>query len=580
MKTNAAVRNVRYRLSWGDPNEHLFDVEITFTAWRTKTDLLLPAWRPGRYLVQNYAANVRQWSATGDEGRALDLIKTDKTTWRVTSRKGESVCVRYRFFAGVLDAGSSFLDAGEAWFNGSNLFMMVVDQRKAPATLDLQIPKDWRVVTQLKRISAKRYSARDYDYLIDSPTIISPSVELRELEESGAVIVLAFQNQKGIDTRRFVAPVRKIVRGHAALFSGIPTSRYTFLYHVGDRWHGVEHEDSCSIILKRAELLGAGKDDPGTDHALAVTSHEFFHLWNVKRILPARFVPYDYARETPTKLLWVMEGVTSYYGEQMLRRTRLWSRERYLKHLSTEITTLETTPGKAWLSLSQASFDGWLQEPAQMHDKSNAWISFYNKGEIVAALMDIEIRRTTKGLKSLDELMRYLWKKYGTKGRGLEEDAIEQALQKLFGGALVDFHRRYVEGVEPLPYEELFGAAGLALTHKPGQIGDLGGKIRAIDGRLIVDSVRAGGFAMTAGLLPGDEILAIDGTRVTSQVALAALLIAGGRGKASVLFARNDVVRTVSSVSLTNGDGRFELSINEQRSPSQEEMLAGWLGED
>jgi len=575
-KTAAAVH---YRLSWDDPNEHIFDVEVSFIASGRETDLQLPAWRPGRYLIQNYAANIRQWSASGDDGRKLEMHKVQKSLWRVETGRGEAVRVRYRFFAGVLDAGSSFLDADEAYFNGSNLFMMVVGQRSSKAVLDLQVPKGWKVVTQLEKVSARRYEARDYDYLIDSPTIISPTVEERRFEESGSEIVLAFQNHKSVDVRRFVAPVRRIAKGHAALFSGLPSERYTFLYHLGDRWHGVEHEDSCSIILKRAELLGGGSDDPGMDNALAVTSHEFFHLWNVKRILPRRFVPYDYSVETPTKLLWVMEGVTSYYGEKMLRRTGLWSRERYLRHLSTEITALEATPGRAYLSLSQASFDGWLQEPSQMHDKSNAWISFYNKGEIVAALMDIEMRRQTKGRKSFDDLMRFLWKKYGSRGRGLEEDAIELALASLFGAALVEFHRRYVDGLDSLPYDEVLNAAGIEVVRKEGERGDFGASVRTTEGRVVIASVRAAGPAMRAGLLPGDELLAINGTRV-SAASLVTLVEAAGKGKLSIVFARNDVMKTARTEVNDRGSEQIELSIMEKRSPAQEQLLSAWLGED
>jgi predicted metalloprotease with PDZ domain len=261
-------------------------------------------------------------------------------------------------------------------------------------------------------------------------------------------------------------------------------------------------------------MAGAGPGDTGYDHMLAITSHEFFHLWNVKRIMPAVFIPYDYSRETPTRLLWAMEGITSYYGELTLVRAGLWDEERYLRHLKEEIETLENSPGRLHLSLAQASFDGWLQDPAHMHDKSNSWISFYNKGEIVAALLDLAIR--SRSDRSLDDVMRFLWAEYGTHARGLEEDAIEKAVAFICGYDFSDFFRRYVDGVEALPYQQLFAAAGITFDATSRGAG-FGARFKTADGVLVFAALVERGAAMAAGILPGDELISIDGTRVRSE---------------------------------------------------------------
>ncbi len=301
-----------YLLAWASPTDRLFDIAIRFTAPVDTPRLLLPVWRPGRYLLQNYAANVREWSA--GEHR---MWKDEKSSWRVDARAGETVEVRYRYYAGVLDAGSSFLDEDEAYFNGSNLFMLVEGLRDEEHRLTVAAPAEWRIETQLAReermtpgatgerhdshsrvapaswpVSGDRleagatrdalnappatthmsrsspgilrsagddtsFLARDYDHLIDSPVIAAASLTRHSFVEEGARIHLIFRGDEGIDTEQFVEPVRAIARAQARLFGGFPFREYRFLYHVRDKWHGVEHEDSSSIVARRDALLGA-----------------------------------------------------------------------------------------------------------------------------------------------------------------------------------------------------------------------------------------------------------------------------------------------------------------------------------
>jgi predicted metalloprotease with PDZ domain len=520
-----------YLISWGNPRDRLFDIRIIFTAPSDDPRLLLPVWRPGRYLIQNFAANVREWSA--------NVAKESKSVWRANARVGEDVVVTYRYFAGVLDAGSSFLDDDDAYVNPSNLLMMVDGLRDEPSTLTFAAPGDWLIETQLPRVE-DRFAARDYDHLIDSPFIAAASMTRHSFVESGARVHLILRHDEGIDSEHLVEPLRAITQAQATLFGGLPFSEYRFLAHVGDRWHGVEHEDSSSLILKRSAL-------PDDDHVLSLCSHELFHAWNVKRIVPAAFTPYDYWRETPTRLLWAMEGITSYYGELSLVRAGVWNTARYLTHLEKEIETLEASPGREHLSLSQASFDAWLQEPAQMHDKTNAWISFYNKGEVVSLLLDLMLRAEMSS--SLDEVMRYLWREYGQTNRGLEEDAIERAVVAVSGKDFSDFFRRYVDGVEPLPYESVLALAGISFTKTIDEKLSFGAKLHRDKGSLIVDSVFRGGGAWDAGVLSDDELLAIDGMRTASEADVRRVMDSLREGKGvEMLIARGGVVKRFTLV--------------------------------
>lgn len=573
---------VRYRIGWDNPNEHLFDIEIAFRARGRETELFLPAWRPGRYLIQNYAANIREWSARARGAGAVQMVKRDKSTWVVTAKSGQDVVVRYRFFAGILDAGSSFLDETEAYFNGTNLFMMVADRRKQPVSLEIAAPPKWKIETQLKPAGANRFIARDWDYLVDSPTIASPTLVRHTFRESGCNVSLVFQGAEGLDTKAFVAPTRAIVRAQAAMFGEIPTGEYRFLYHVFDKWHGVEHEDSCSIVVKRSELLGSKPGDPAWDHFLAIASHEFFHVWNVKRILPKAFAPYDFSTEAYTKQLWVMEGVTSYYGEKMLLRSGLWSPERYLEHMGNEIGTLESTPGRMYLSLAQASFDGWLQDPAQMHDRSNAWVSFYLKGEIVAALLDIAIRRATRGKRSIDDVMRDLWTKYGRRGRGMEEDAIEKSASAIARKDLSDFFRKYLDGLAPLPYKEMFGALGIAFESKPATAERVfGAKLKRSEGRIVVDSVISGSAAALAGLLPNDEVIAIDGTRIAADGDIDRIMRSAPEQKSfELIVGRADRIAVKDVTPAEDSRVTVKLSLSPKADGEAVMLRSSWLAEN
>ena len=559
-----------YLLSWSRPADRLYDITIRFTAPADTPRLLLPAWRPGRYLLQNFAANVREWSA----GEAR-VWKDGKTSWRVDARAGEEVTFRYRYYAGVLDAGSSFLDEDEAYFNGTNLFMLVEGLRSEEHRLTIAAPAEWLIETQLPREDGRTFRARDYDHLIDSTTIAAATLTRHSFTESGARFHLVFRGDEGIDTEGYVEPLRAIARTQAKLFGGsFPFREYRFLIHVRDRWHGVEHEDSCSIVVRRSALLGSKPGDEGFDHVLSICSHELFHAWNVKRMLPAAFSPYDYWQETPTRLLWAMEGLTSYYGELALLRSGVWPVDRYLAHLAREIETLEGQPAREHLSLAQASFDGWLSDPAQMHDHANAFFSFYNKGEVVSALLDLTIRRVTDGAKSLDDVVRLLWTEYGLTGRGMEEDAVERAVARIAGAG--DFFGRYVEGTDPLPYAETFAAAGIAFATSPRQPEQsfLGARLKSQDGMLIVEAALRGATGMEAGLLPNDELVALDGNRVTTPVSLENAMRGLKPGEsAELVVARAGVLRSLSMTG--RPDPRPIVAL---KTEGASELRRAWLG--
>lgn len=566
---------LHYLLSWDRPSDRLIDVTIRFTAPADTPRLLLPVWRPGRYLIQNYAANVREWTAG-----AHRMWKEAKSVWRVDARAGEQVTVRYRYYAGVLDAGSSFLDDDEIYFNGTNLFMLVEGLREQEHLLTVAAPAEWTIETQLPRTAAgaagRTFRARDFDHLLDSPVIGAAALERHSFVEGGARFHLVFHGSEGLDVEQYLEPTRAIARAQGAMFGGFPFDEYRFLIHVRDRWHGVEHQDSCSIVVPRRDLLGAGPGDERYDRTLSIIAHELFHVWNVKRIVPERFTPYDYWQESPTRLLWVMEGSTSYYGNLSMLRAGIWTAEQYLAHLRKQVELLESQPAQRHLSLAQASFDGWLADPLLMHDYPNAFYSFYNKGEVVSALLDLAIRRKSRGERSLDDVFRLLWTEYGLTGLGLEEDGFERAVARV--ADVGDFFVRYVEGTDPLPYEELFSPAGVAFAAESGRPGKpfLGVRLRAGQTPLTVESAIRGTAGMEAGLLPGDELLAFDGTRLTNEQILEAAVAGLEIGRtAELLVGRAGTVRRLSLQSRPDPRPEIRLSL-----AALTELGRDWLRRD
>ena len=524
---------IHYALSWRSTNEHLFDIAVRFVAPHDQPRLILPSWRPGKYQVQNFAANVREWTP--------NLRKLAPNVWCVEAGRGDEVEVRYRYWAGVLDAGSSYLDRSEAYFNGSNLFMWVDGLRSDDCVLT--IDTDWPIATQLPR-DGKEFRARNYDHLIDSPVIAGPFAK-QSFDESGASLHFV---SIGCDTARFVEPMRGIVREQAAVFGELPVREYTFLIQGGDRWHGVEHEDSCSMVVKR----GAPDFD---EHFLSLASHEFFHLWNVKRMMPAAFAPYDYTTPTPTRLLWAMEGITSYYGDLALARSGYWSEQRYLRHLAHEIELLESCHARTHMSLADTSFDAWVHDGTRPHDRGNAWYSFYTKGEVVSALLDLTLR--SRGM-SLDEVMRVLWAE-----RILDEDAVARVVDD------PAFFARYVDGVEPLAYAEIFALAGVRYEARRKR-STLGVKLK--DGA--IESVASGSSGAACDLLPHDELLAVHGLRVSSTPDIEHALHETKPGdEIEVVFARNGAVMSRHVHLLDDGAMEVRLHLEEEDNALRREWL-------
>jgi predicted metalloprotease with PDZ domain len=386
------------------------------------------------------------------------------------------------------------------------------------------------------------------------------------------------------DEQRLIEDTRKIVEAARDLWGSLPYEHYTFFLMLAGKQAGggLEHRNSTSLLLPRFIF----KPDKSYERYLSLVSHEFFHVWNVKRLRAAGLGPFDYTSETYTTLLWAMEGITEYYTDLLLLRAGLLTPQRYLERLADDIVTLETTPGRQLQSLECASFDSWIKQYRPDENSINTSVSYYLKGALVAALLDLEIRRRTGGEHSLDDVMRYLYRAYPLDGPGVvDRHGYVQAIKDVTGQDLAEFFDRYIAGTDQLPFDEIFGAAGLKLRWdwKNKQNGEpkpaLGVRLKSSGGQLSVAAVLSGGPAYAAGFNAGDEIVALDGYRITDEAGIRDRLADRRAGETVTLTVfRREELRTLE---VTLGTAPHDkLAIEQVAEPSEEQrrMRGGWLG--
>lgn len=516
------AQDYQYSLTWDNPRTHYYQVELqTAASAGAATVFEIPAWRPGRYFIQDYAAAVTGFAALDVEGKPLAWQKISNHAWQVQNPKNGAVTVRYRYFANTLDAGASMLDASMAYFNPSNLFMHVRGEYARACTLRVpSMGADWQAATSLAKLpgSKNAFTAPDYHEFVDAPTVLSPTLKTLHSHIDGVDYYFHFQgpfaNNKGVEDA-YQNNVGKIIREEAAIFGGVPFKEYHFIYHLlpFNMGHAVEHSYSSCYAMGSA-LTESPEAIAGLN---AITAHEFFHLWNVKRIRPAAMWPYNYQQEAYTRLQWFTEGVTDYYAELTLVRAGLIDRKEFYKSMAGTIEWLENSYAARMVSCEQASFDSWLERSAYAIPHHR--ISYYTLGTRVGLLLDLMIRAETKGKNSLDDVFRQLYKDYYQAGKGLEEDAVQRMVQAVAQHDFADFFRRHVAGVEPVDYQAILGPMGLALRSEPSKtvawekIG-LERQKEAPEG-ITATRIRPGSDLERAGMAEAELITAIDGKTPT-----------------------------------------------------------------
>ena len=574
----AARRGVQYRLEIPAPAQQW--VHVTMTVARPqglRSEVAMPAWTPGSYLVRDHARHVDGVEARDLRGRPLALHRVDKQTWRIDHGVG-GFTLSYRVFADEPGVRTSFVDDRHATLNGASIFMYLVKGTGRPATVELALPRGWQAHTALERPAddPTRLVAPNYDTLIDSPMELGIA-ELRSFDVAGARIELVFSAPGGsnADTARIAADLQKVVAAFARMMNGLPLRRYVFLVvadETGDG--GLEHAASTLLRVPRDMFADAA----GYRRMVNLGAHEFFHLWNVKRLRDGDLRPYDYRGEDYTRLLWFHEGFTETMEQQALLRAGLLAGEVYLRELASGWTAYRKKPGRNHVPLGELSFDAWTKAYKPSPSHGNTQISYYEKGYLLGVCLDLELRLRSAGRGSLAGLFRRLMASHGE--AGLSQADIVAAASLEAGEPMDAFFARHVDGTAELPLPELLARMGVQVISEAATRAHSGLVLAADRG---VRNIEPGSPAEAAGLMLGDEVIAVAGRRVHGGDEAQARLAErkpGERVEVAVFRGGRLEQRSITLVADPHSTYRFEPAPDATLSPETLGRRRLWLGRD
>jgi predicted metalloprotease with PDZ domain len=514
--------SVCHRVSMPAPTTHLVHVETTvFDGSAPLPDplvLFMAVWTPGSYLVREYARHVEGLVAA-PPARAT---KIRKNAWRIDPGSAERAVVSYRVYAGELTVRTSHLDDSHAFLVPAALFLAIEGREYVGARVEIVAPAGWHAASPLRRFSGDddgivRLDAPDFETLVDSPIELGTHREeqFEALGKTHRWAICPAQAVESADVKRMVEDTKTIVLTEANLFGGqLPYDAYDLIVHFASRGRGgLEHGASAALIAPAHSFATRG----GYLDLLSLIAHEIFHAWNVKRIRPAGLTPYGYQQECYTRLLWWFEGATSYYDWRVLVLSSLCTVDEYLDHLAAEVAYLDQTHGRFVQSLEEASFDAWIKLYRPDENSTNATVSYYRKGEIVAALIDIELRVRSNRSASLDQIVKYLWDEYGSQRRSVPEDGMHSVFEQVSKTSIADLYEAWIRTPGEIDYDRTLARVGLSverLARHDAPPCSLGLRLRLDAGRTMVASATRASSAELGGIHAGDELVAIAGARV------------------------------------------------------------------
>lgn len=597
---------IAFTVAMPRPHTHLFDIDVSIkrgpnAAAPAEELLVMPVWTPGSYLIREFERHVQDFEAKDAAGQALKWEKINKNTWRVVTNGSRDWHATYRVYANELSVRTSELNSSHAYWNSANILMYLEGFLTSPSTVRVVAPDVWKVATGLPGVPGQRntFRAENFDVLYDSPFEVSNFKSIL-FNVKGVPHRIVIDGEGNYDPERMRRDVQKIVETQVELMGGeIPYRDYTFILHLrANAGGGLEHANSTSLGYPRFGFTIRG-GDRATSAApvpvdtsqrdyrgfLSLVAHEFFHLWNVKRIRPDALGPFDYTKENYTKLLWVAEGITDYYADLTLRRAGLIGDGDFISATARSIQSLQNTPGRLVQSVEESSFDSWVKFYRQDENSINSQVSYYDKGAILGLLLDLEIRKRTNGTKSLDDVLRYLYTEFFKKNRNYTPEDFQKAAELAAGGSLEEFFAKYVRGKEELNYNAALEAVGLRLeTTIPGPTGEplervnFGADVRQEEDRLMVTRVYAGSPAYEQGLNTGDQIVALDNARVTRDFFNARLAEKKPGDVLNLTIFRFDELSTLLIKLGGRTDTAYRIVTLPGQTEGQRRMLRGWLG--
>ena len=527
--------DISFTVAMPRPHTHLFDVSVAIKRavnGPQEERLVMPVWTPGSYMVREFARHVQDFAATDAAGQPLKWEKTNKDTWRVITNGAREWHATYRVYANELSVRTSELNSEHAFWNNATLLMYLDGFLKNPSTVRVLAPDVWKVATGLPAVLGQKntFHAENFDVLYDSPFEAS-NFKTLVFNVKGVPHRIVIDGEGNYDPERMRLDVQKIVETESTLMGEIPYRDYTFILHLrSNAGGGLEHLNSTALGYPRfgfrirsgdratSAAPNAAETERDYRGFLSLVAHEFFHLWNVKRIRPDALGPFDYTQENYTKVLWVAEGITDYYADLTLRRAGLITESEFLSATARSIQSMQNTPGRLEQTVEESSFDSWIKYYRQDENSINSQVSYYDIGALLGLLLDLEIRKRSNGAKSLDDVMRYLYAEFFKKNRNYGPTDFQKACELMAGSSLEEFFNKYVHATEELDYNAALEAAGLRLdtAAATGSV-YFGADVAMENDRLIVKHVYEGSPAYEQGLNAGDQIVAMDNRRVTRE---------------------------------------------------------------
>ena len=597
--------DIAFTVSMPRPHTHLFEIDVAIKRGPSgpapgEELLAMPVWTPGSYLVREFERHVQDFEAKDSNGEPLRWEKINKNTWRVETNGSRNWHATYKVYANELSVRTSELNSSHGYWNNANLLMYLEGFLTSPSTVRVVAPDVWKVATGLPGVPGQRntFRAENFDVLYDSPFEVSNFKSIL-FNVKGVPHRIVIDGEGNYDPERMRRDVQKIVETQIELMGGeIPYRDYTFILHLrAGAGGGLEHANSTSLGYSpfgftalpgdRATSASpnAPQQTPEYRGFLSLVSHEFFHLWNVKRIRPDVLGPFDYSKENYTKLLWVAEGITDYYSDLTLRRAGLISDGELIGATARAIQLLQNTPGRLVQSVEESSFDAWVKFYRPDENTLNSQVSYYDKGAILGLLLDLEIRKRSNGAKSLDDVLRSLYADFFKKNRNYSPADFQKAAETAAGGSLEDFFAKYVRGKEELDYNAALQAVGLRLETgalgadgKPVQRVYFGADLRQEQDRLMVTRVYTGSAAYDQGLNTGDQIVALDNTRVTLAFFNARIAEKKPGDLINLTIFRFDQLSTLLIKLGGRAEGTYRIVPVPSQTEAQRRMLRSWLG--
>jgi predicted metalloprotease with PDZ domain len=554
-----AQEPVRYTVSFPAPQTHYLEVAASIPAGRPQVELFMAVWTPGSYLVREYARHVEGFRALSPTGAELAWRKTRKNRWQVDAAGASRVEVRYKVYAREMNVQGNWVDASFAMLNGAPNFMTLVGGEKRPYEVRLALPAGWtKSISGMKEGAGPHtFVASDFDELLDCP-IYAGSAPIHEFTAAGKRHYLVNEGEPSMwDGPASAEALKKIVEEYARMFNGLPYEKYVFFNLIGESGGGLEHMNSTWMGANRwawsnaqepaAESAG-GPRRPSRLSWLGLASHEYFHLWNVKRLRPVELGPFDYENEVYTRSLWIAEGFTSYYGPLALGRAKLASQSATLASMSGSISQVQTAPGRLVQPVETASYDAWIKLYRRDENSANTSLSYYPKGAVIGFLLDAKIRAATDGRKSLDDVMLLALARYGGE-RGYTPEEFRKTASEVAGRDLSAWFKQVLESTEELDYREALDWYGLRFKPAKG------------DGRINFD----------------DEILAVNGFRMLPD-GWPGRLEAFKRGETvEVLVSRRGELKTLKLPIEEERAESWTLEARPDASEAQKARLKAWL---